>query len=456
MTSVIIVVWNNLKFTKECIEFLTKNTDLPYELIVVDNKSSDGTVKWLESLPSKDSKRINLKIIKNQENKGFSKAVNQGLAVSEGEYIFLLNNDLLVSQNWLSTLIGHIETLPNAIAVGAMGRAIGNKQDYAGIYGELPYSNLEDKKLFIDFARKINTENKGNFTESKSLSGSCMLIKADIFKELGGLDEGCRMGADDADISIQLRLKGYRLYVAEDVFVHHHDHVSFKLLDEKTQKQAYKESWDYFNHKWHYLGVYFDVLLDNEEKWNYDGLFKNRRGYASREPFSGEIKDEVKSKIKLDLGAGENPAGGVGDKEWIHCDAHQFPCIEEICDLRKLPFDDNYADEIYSSNVIEHFTLEEVPKVFEEWLRVLKPGGKMTIITPDVEHTCKEYVDGKISAGVVSMNFLGKGGFLENTHKSLWDRASLIWVMQGQGITNIYQDFDFPDWQLKLIAEKDI
>lgn len=442
MTSIIIVTWNNFKYTKECIKYLTEYTDKFYELIVVDNASSDGTVRWLETLTHKEGNRTGLKIIKNKENVGFSKAVNQGLAVANGDYVFLLNNDLLVSEYWLSTLIGHLETLPNAGAVGGMGRAIGGKQDYAAIYGQLPY---EDVNGFIDFSQKVYYKNKGNYTETKILSGSCMLIKADLFRNLGGLDEGCKMGADDADLSIQLRLKGYRLYVAEDIFFHHYNHVSFLLLDDQAREQAYADSWDYFNHKWQHLNLDLDILLMNEERWNYDGLFKNRRGYA----------EAVQLKlIKLDLGSGENPAGGIGNKEWIHCDAYDFPCIEIVCDLKKLPFEDNYADEIFSSNVIEHFTYEEAPKVLKEWLRVLKPGGKITLTTPDVEYTCKEYVKGNIFAGVVGMNFLGKGGFMENTHKSLWDTIQLTYVIGQQGFVDIVRDIDYPDWQLKIVAKK--
>jgi len=272
LTSIIVVTWNNLRYTKECIEFVQKYTDAPYELIIVDNASTDGTPEWL--------KTIGAIVIENGENEGFSKAVNKGLAVAKGEYVFLLNNDLLVPPHWLSTLIKHIETLPNAAAVGPMGCAIGSKQDYAAIYGEAPWDgNPHNVQTFIDFTNKLNTKYSGDFTEAKSLSGACMLIRADIFQELG-LDEGCRMGADDADLSLELRLKGYRLYVAEDVLVYHYNHVTFKLLDTEAQDKSANDSWDHFNHKWRNVEADWDTLFENEDKWHYDGLFKNRRGYA--------------------------------------------------------------------------------------------------------------------------------------------------------------------------------
>lgn len=56
--------------------------------------------------------------------------------------------------------------------------------------------------------------------------------------------------------------------------------------------------------------------------------------------------------------------------------------------------------------------------------------------------------------GVVGMNFLGKGGFMENTHKSLWDTSQLTYVMGQQGFIEVERDIDFPNWQLRLVAKK--
>ena len=446
MVSIIVVTWNNLRYTQECIEFLTAYTDVAYELIVVDNGSTDGTIEWLNELRSEDRSRIALKIIRNSLNEGFAHAVNEGLAEASGDYVFLLNNDLLVSPGWLGTLIGHLETLPNAGAVGPMGGGIGGKHDYVASYGSVPYNDDGvDKDLFVEFSQRIAHDYAGDYTEAKSLSGCCLLIATDLFRTLGGLDEGHKMGADDADLSLRLRLQGYRLYIAEDVYVHHYGHVSFALLEHDLQDQVVQDSWTYFNRKWRDVGVPWDTLFMNEEHWNYEGWFRNRRGFAST------LRPD---QVRLDLGAGKFPAGGVGNSDWIHCDILSFPCIVVVCDVRNLPFPDNHAEEIYASNVIEHFTLEEVSSVLKEWARVLKPGHTLTIITPDIEHTCREYVAGHISGVVVSMNFLGEGGFWENMLRSLWDRVSLTIVLQNHGFVEVVRDTDYPEWQLKLVATK--
>jgi predicted SAM-dependent methyltransferase len=414
---------------------------------VVDNGSDDDTVAWLRTLPPVEGHRRNLKIVENRENRGFAPAVNQGLARAEGAFVVLLNNDLLVPPGWLSALMRQLNTLPHAGAVGPMGSGIGGKQDYAAIYGPLPYITPEGsgRHGFLDFAARWESVARGTFTEAKSLSGSCLFMRTELLRALGGLDEGCRMGADDADLSLRLRLQGYRLYVAEDVFVHHYDHVTFAALDSEAQQRAADTAWEHFAQKWRDVGVDWDTLFMNETRWHYDARFRNRRGFApAYRP----------ARVLLDLGSGDNPAGGVGNPDWIHCDCRPFPCVEVVADVRALPFPERHADEVRASHVIEHFDLDEVPAVLREWARVLKPGGRLTVITPDLAFMCREYAAGRMSAGAVSMNLLGTGGWPENVHRSLWDRVSLTMALEAQGFDRIVRDPDYPAWQLKLDAVK--
>ena len=90
--SIITLTLNKLEYTKKFIKSLFEYTK-DFELIIVDNGSTDGTVEYLESLD-------NIKLVKNGENKGFSAGNNQGIAIAEGEYIGFLNNDILLYPNW--------------------------------------------------------------------------------------------------------------------------------------------------------------------------------------------------------------------------------------------------------------------------------------------------------------------------------------------------------------------
>ena len=92
--SIITLTFNKLEYTKKYIKSLYKYTS-DFELILVDNGSTDGTVEFIKSLPYD-----NIKTIFNSENLGFSKGNNQGIDIAEGEYIGFLNNDILLSPNW--------------------------------------------------------------------------------------------------------------------------------------------------------------------------------------------------------------------------------------------------------------------------------------------------------------------------------------------------------------------
>ncbi|HHV75686.1 MAG TPA: glycosyltransferase family 2 protein, partial [Thermoanaerobacterium sp.] len=111
LSSIIIVTHNQLEYTRKCIESIRKHTKLPYELIVIDNASNDETVEYLES-------QHDIKLIKNNENRGFPASCNQGISIAKGEYIVLLNNDTIVTENWLNNLLYCLNNAENAGIVG--------------------------------------------------------------------------------------------------------------------------------------------------------------------------------------------------------------------------------------------------------------------------------------------------------------------------------------------------
>ena len=107
--SIITLTYNNLVYTKKFIESLYKYTK-DFELIIVDNGSTDGTVEYLKTLDG-------LKLILNKENQGFSKGNNQGIEIAQGEYIGFLNNDILLYPNWFEECEKVFETETNVAFV---------------------------------------------------------------------------------------------------------------------------------------------------------------------------------------------------------------------------------------------------------------------------------------------------------------------------------------------------
>jgi len=113
--SIIILTYNNLDYTRQCLESIFQKTeDVRYEIILVDNNSADGTRVYLKNLASEHT---NLQVILNTNNEGFARGNNQGAAAAEGEYLVFLNNDVVVTRGWLRGLLRHVDD-PNVGLVG--------------------------------------------------------------------------------------------------------------------------------------------------------------------------------------------------------------------------------------------------------------------------------------------------------------------------------------------------
>ncbi len=125
LTSIVILTCNALKYTQECVASIEKFTPEAHEIIFVDNNSIDGTVKWLNKLAKENAR---YKLIQNSENMGFAKGCNQGIEVASGEYILLLNNDVVVTEEWLSGMLECLNSSPDIGIVGPMTNNISGLQ----------------------------------------------------------------------------------------------------------------------------------------------------------------------------------------------------------------------------------------------------------------------------------------------------------------------------------------
>jgi GT2 family glycosyltransferase len=102
IASIVVPLYNNLAFTKEFIDSVILNTTPEFEIIFIDNASTDETKNYLNSILTSNQ---NVKVILNENNLGFPKAVNQGIQAAKGKYILIANNDIVVTEGWLEKLI---------------------------------------------------------------------------------------------------------------------------------------------------------------------------------------------------------------------------------------------------------------------------------------------------------------------------------------------------------------
>ena len=100
--SAVITCWNELKYTKLCVESFLRHTRYPHEIVFVDNGSVDGTREYLDDLAAAHDHVV---VIHNDRNLGFPRACNQGIEASSGAYVCLLNNDVEFAPGWLERLV---------------------------------------------------------------------------------------------------------------------------------------------------------------------------------------------------------------------------------------------------------------------------------------------------------------------------------------------------------------
>lgn len=241
LASIVVISFESLIYTRMCVETVLANTREPaFELIVVENGSSDGSREYLEALAARDSR---LTLLANQENTGFPAACNQGLAAACGEYLVLLNSDTMVPAGWLARLVSYL-IVDDAALVGPVTNRIGNEAEV-----------LTDYETYGDFLREAGgraISNKGKAFEIQTLTMFCLAMRRNAWEAIGPLDESYGVGTlEDDDYSMRARQAGFRLLCAEDVLIHHFGEGSFgKLFGDGQYGRLIARNRDRFEQKW--------------------------------------------------------------------------------------------------------------------------------------------------------------------------------------------------------------
>ena len=208
LTSIVILTYNQFEYTRWCLAAIRYYTSEPYELIVVDNGSTDGTVEYLQS-------QADMEIILNGENKGFAKGCNQGIKTAGGEYILLLNNDTVPVSGWLRNMINCLESDPSIGIVGPRSNYVKGPQSL-----EVSYTDMDE---MFAFSEQFNrSPDPAKWLELGMVVGFCMLVKRAVIDTVGLLDERFGIGFfEDDDYCLRARSKGFKIMCAGDTFVHH-------------------------------------------------------------------------------------------------------------------------------------------------------------------------------------------------------------------------------------------
>ena len=211
--SIIIPVFNQLQYTRGCLEAIQANTSaVDYDLIVVDNGSSDATAAYLAERQAADSR---LQVISYRENRGFSRANNDAAVRSQAEHLLFLNNDTLPQPGWLDEMlltaarprvgvVGAKLLFPESLTINHAGYVYNREMRvfypiYHGYSADLPAVNKE--------------------REYQAVLGACLLIKRSLFLQVGMFAD---FGLEDIDLCLKVRAQGRRvIYCPKSVVLHY-------------------------------------------------------------------------------------------------------------------------------------------------------------------------------------------------------------------------------------------
>lgn len=239
--SIITLSYNNLELTKNCIESIYKYSRYPnFELIVIDNASTDDAPQYLKSI---EQQYPHLKIIYNQENLGFAKANNQGIKIAKGKYLILINNDTVVTNDWIVKLVNHMEHDQNIGLLGPVTNSIGNEQQIP-----VDYQNIDGLQQFAwDYCFK----NIDKLTEIKMLALYCAIATKEVLSKVENLSEEYEIGMfEDDDLSQKIAQISKKIVMTDDVFIHHHGRASFAKFDDQKYMAIFNKNKTTYEKKW--------------------------------------------------------------------------------------------------------------------------------------------------------------------------------------------------------------
>ncbi|CAM3138454.1 glycosyltransferase family 2 protein [Paenibacillus lupini] len=231
LTSIIIPTYNSLSLLRRTVESIRKHTQEDYELIVIDNGSTDGTLEFL--------KQQHIITISLPLNTGFPTACNWGLRLARGEWLLLLNNDVLVTPEWLTRMHRTYKADPHIGIIGPMTNYASGKQQ------------IKMEGRYDEFAAGLRKEQDMKWEPVNRIIGFCMMFSREMLKRIGMLDERFSPGHfEDDDYCLRVRHAGYEVVMAKDVFVYHHGSASFKQYDQEVLETLLARNRQLFIDKW--------------------------------------------------------------------------------------------------------------------------------------------------------------------------------------------------------------
>lgn len=257
--SIVIANWNTKQLTSQCIESILAKTshEFSYELIIVDNGSTDGSVEYLRSLGEK------IVLIENETNLGYAKACNQGMRAAQGKYILLLGSDTIMHTGTLEKCVEYLDANET---VGALGCKLlnpdGSVQNSCKKFPTLAnafYTYLSLGRLNRDYDMADFDYNHTQQVEQ--VATTFLMTRNELMKKIGYFDEAYRILYNDVDLCHRIYDAGFTIYFLHTCSITHYGSHSTKQADFPLRKKMYGDIYRYYKNYFGFKAKFLYPIL---------------------------------------------------------------------------------------------------------------------------------------------------------------------------------------------------
>ncbi len=236
LVSIMIISYNGIDHIKACLESIERNTPESHEIVIVDNARNDGSLEYVKTVP-------NTIVIANPGNIGYSPARAQAMSIVRGKYIISLDDDTIVTKGWVGKFIKHAQEHPEVGIFGPRSNYVSGPQ----IVPNVAYKDIGELETF---AETWSTQHLDRVTPAYRLVGFCMFVVRKVIDRIGCIDPnfGKLFGFDDDDYSFRAQIAGFKLAIADDIFIHHTGGPQGK--GDKQYNELMLGAWEMFKEKW--------------------------------------------------------------------------------------------------------------------------------------------------------------------------------------------------------------
>lgn len=221
LVSIVILNWNGEALLEECLLSIRETLYRPFEVVVVDNASTDGSLELLERFPE-------VRAVVNDKNYGYAEGNNRGIAHCSGKYIVTLNNDITVDPAWLNAPVAALEADPSIGLVGCRQMSYYQHDRIDGLY-----HTVKKDLTFQAFGAQQELSSDPVFLQdgyTLTVNGGSSMVRKSMLDAIGGYDTRFFAYYDEVDLCFKAFVNGWRAWYSSAAVVYHKGSVSFKKV----------------------------------------------------------------------------------------------------------------------------------------------------------------------------------------------------------------------------------